>query len=435
MYIPQVNQHHHASPSSDLKQPEKGINALECFEGQLVFAEQCTDLFDSVRLNPENRRESEEAVEEKRRDEDLEKTIEVKYWNDQKLQNKMEDDFLARSFGLEVKDQEMRGKTSANQNAADGATHKKEANTEFSQERILNKKPHLLNPIVQQNLQQGQEKEDFLELLKTNSESVNKALVSNFNLPESSENSKETELPKNLPFQFGVKLNRQNSSLKIAPENGSDIKINNSDQLSGKTDQSAQFSLKKDSSLLKNQTEKNPASINKKFVNDLSLASRENQKLEGNQATKETASQVSKQSNIQEVIDNVKILLSTGKDTIIIRLAPEHLGKLEIKLKKSNGVLSGELRVENQEAKDLLQSEFVQLQKDLETQGIKLENFSIYVKGEDFANSEVSKTQKNQRFAKDSEKTGAKKDPVRSVAQIKTPSTSANNNSGLNILA
>ncbi len=435
MHIPQVNQHHQTSPSNDSKQAEQETSMLGSFAGQLVFAEQSTDLFNHVGLNPENRRDFEETIDEKRRNEDLEKTIDVKYWNDQKLEHQVEDDMLARGFGLEIKNQEMIGRATDSENASEGVVHKKNMNSEFSQERILNKKPHLLNPIVHQNLQNGQENDDFLELLKANNESPNKTLLSNFSFSESNEIPKETDIAKNSPFQFGEKLNRQSTTSKIASENGSDLKVKNAGMLSNKADQSTQFSLKKDNSPLNSQNEKNTASLSKKSVNDLNLASKENQKLEGNQGIKEIASKEPKQSNIKEIIDNVKILLSSGKDTIIVRLAPEHLGKLEIKLKKFNGTLSGELKVENQEAKELLKSDFAQLQQDLEAQGIKMEYFSIFVKGELPTDSEFSKVQKNQRLSANSKKNELTQDPVKSGAHIAQSSSPIKNNSGLNILA
>lgn len=88
---------------------------------------------------------------------------------------------------------------------------------------------------------------------------------------------------------------------------------------------------------------------------------------------------VSEPVNVKEVISNVRIMLSAGKSEMVMKLRPEHLGKLEIKLRKVGDKLTGRFKVENSKAKRILESQLPQLQQGLEEQGIHIEEFSVLV--------------------------------------------------------
>ena len=80
---------------------------------------------------------------------------------------------------------------------------------------------------------------------------------------------------------------------------------------------------------------------------------------------------------IREVVNKVKLMISAKKSEIIMRLTPDHLGKLEVRLKKDGDRMTGLLKVENQSVKELLTARVAELQQALEIQGIQIEDFII----------------------------------------------------------
>ncbi|MBU3917509.1 flagellar hook-length control protein FliK, partial [bacterium] len=87
-------------------------------------------------------------------------------------------------------------------------------------------------------------------------------------------------------------------------------------------------------------------------------------------------------TNVREIAGNLRIMLSAKKGEMTVNLAPEHLGKLEIKLKKNGDKMSGEFKVENKEAEEMLKSRFSELRETLENQGIKIDEFTVILKDE-----------------------------------------------------
>ena len=100
--------------------------------------------------------------------------------------------------------------------------------------------------------------------------------------------------------------------------------------------------------------------------------------------------------DVKEIAGKVKLMISNDKSEITMKLTPEHLGKLEIKLKKDGAQISAQLKVESIAAKELLEEQLPQLQKDLENQGIQVKDFNIFVKPENMGQSEFAFNQDQQ---------------------------------------
>jgi len=97
-------------------------------------------------------------------------------------------------------------------------------------------------------------------------------------------------------------------------------------------------------------------------------------------------------ANVKEVVGNIRIMLNTDKNEMIMRLNPEHLGKLEIKLKKDGEATIASMKVENLEAKTLVESQLSQLRKNLQDQGVMVSEFKVFL-NEDIA------TKPSQKFS------------------------------------
>lgn len=79
------------------------------------------------------------------------------------------------------------------------------------------------------------------------------------------------------------------------------------------------------------------------------------------------------------VMEEVKISLGQNKTQMQIKLYPETLGKLTIKLSSENGVMNASFFAENDKAKLIIESQMAELRKILESQGIQVQNLSVTV--------------------------------------------------------
>ena len=86
------------------------------------------------------------------------------------------------------------------------------------------------------------------------------------------------------------------------------------------------------------------------------------------------------QVEIKEIAGKIKLMISAKKSEIIMRLTPEHLGKLEFRLKKEGDQMTGLLKVDNNSVRELLGARVADLRQALENQGIYIEDFTIVVR-------------------------------------------------------
>lgn len=88
--------------------------------------------------------------------------------------------------------------------------------------------------------------------------------------------------------------------------------------------------------------------------------------------------QVAQQDIQTQIIDQAK-LIKTAEDTqMVIKLKPEHLGELTLKVSVDHGVVSASFHTENVQVRAMLESSLVQLKQDLQNQGIKVDNVNVY---------------------------------------------------------
>ncbi len=433
MQIPQVNQHQHVPSGTDSKQPGKETNLLSSFEGQLINAEQVTDLFSNERMSLENRKEYEKAVSDKRKSDDHEKDIDVKYWSELQLTDQVKEDLTAKSFGMGLKTQEMENISNANQLSFHKAADQKALNQEVGRENILSKKPHLLNPIVDQKNQSLNDGPSFSEMLQSKSEQQVKTNQATVDFSALQQVAKEGDPIIASSVHAGQNTKPMQNQLKTAIESPGLIKAKMEGGLSAKMEKPAQFGAERRTFEPLTAKLEKPAVLTKGAESEINVSAKEGQKSDTAGTIKETASNTQRQSTLQEVVDNIKVMLSSGKDSIVVRLTPEHLGKLEIKLKKANGVLSGEMKVETLEARDLLQSSFSDLQQDLDSQGIRLESFSVLVKGDNTSKIEVA-ANKNEKTNLAKKGGDSKNQPKETSSGSSTMHQKSGNDPDLNIL-
>ncbi|MBT7892275.1 MAG: flagellar hook-length control protein FliK [Deltaproteobacteria bacterium] len=141
--------------------------------------------------------------------------------------------------------------------------------------------------------------------------------------------------------------------------------------------------------------------------------------------------------NIKDVVGNVKFMISSKTNEMVMKLAPEHLGKMEIKLRKEGDKLTGRFKVDSQQAKEAIESKIPQLKEALAEHGVHVEEFTVIINGEDDSNGAFAFNQGHEGDAGQSSDTGTSENESRLNTQTaeNTTNVSSRNTSGLNIYA
>ena len=338
------------------------------FEHELFVAQSDTEWFTKSDTQSEKERIQKEQSERKRLDEQYADVIAA-------------DSTKVMRFTDDLQEESFQKQTLSKQEAFDGAVQKK----------LAGPKAHLATPAVQGEETTEDIKMRFAEVLsKSSEENAQKKPVDLKTLGVKPENTQSNSAKLSGLSQMAEML--QKSGLPNGAQNAVNaqnlqldrptVRSLSEGQLSdmGQKNQSANgqsTKLTAKTSLSKGQATNTSGSSLTGELNKTDL----------NSQAKSLESQNNRPVNIEEVVGKVKLMLSTNKNEMVMRLAPEHLGKLEIRLKKEGDKLIGRFKVQSTEAKRALETQFSQLQQGLEEQGIKVEEFSILVDDQSSAES------------------------------------------------
>ncbi len=82
---------------------------------------------------------------------------------------------------------------------------------------------------------------------------------------------------------------------------------------------------------------------------------------------------------LKQIVDKASVVLSKDKAEMIVDLKPDHLGKLSLKVVTERGIMTAQIMAENQQVKQIIESNFNVLRDALEKQGITVQQFSVSV--------------------------------------------------------
>lgn len=83
--------------------------------------------------------------------------------------------------------------------------------------------------------------------------------------------------------------------------------------------------------------------------------------------------------NFSKIIDEINVAYRTNKNTINLKLEPESLGKLSVKINSENGVLNASFYVDNERAKRAIEEQIQQLRDTLVQQGLNISDINVQV--------------------------------------------------------
>lgn len=88
---------------------------------------------------------------------------------------------------------------------------------------------------------------------------------------------------------------------------------------------------------------------------------------------------ISKSEIVNQVVKKADIILREGHSEMIMKLEPESLGKLNLKIVVEKGLVTAKFIAESLQVKEVLESSFNQLKDALQEKGISVQNFSVSV--------------------------------------------------------
>ncbi len=112
------------------------------------------------------------------------------------------------------------------------------------------------------------------------------------------------------------------------------------------------------------------------FVNQLKEAVNTNIQTQGSQFM---AADVDYESIIRQISEQIKIQVTEDMSSMEMYLNPESLGKVEMNLVLKEGLLTARFVVENEQVKEAMESQMMQLQEDLDKQELKVESIEVTV--------------------------------------------------------
>ncbi len=82
----------------------------------------------------------------------------------------------------------------------------------------------------------------------------------------------------------------------------------------------------------------------------------------------------------KQVNDNIKVFVTEGHSEIEIKLEPESLGKLSLKVVTEQGMMVAKFEAESQKVKEIIESNMNTLKRNLEEQGVKVQSLDVSVR-------------------------------------------------------
>lgn len=113
--------------------------------------------------------------------------------------------------------------------------------------------------------------------------------------------------------------------------------------------------------------------------------------LEPGQVTMESVERLQQmQEIVEQVVERIKVTLSADTTSMELQLNPENLGKVNVSVVSKNGEMTATFTVENQLAKEALESQMTTLKDNLNEQGIKVDAIEVTVAQNGFSQNEFS---------------------------------------------
>lgn len=103
---------------------------------------------------------------------------------------------------------------------------------------------------------------------------------------------------------------------------------------------------------------------------------------------------------IQQITTHMKIHMKPDVSELSLRLKPEYLGNMSLKLVSEKGLVTAQIIVDNQQVKGMIESQLHQLRQTLSEQGVKVEHVQVFLQQENSQHSQQQQQMKQQKSRK-----------------------------------
>ena len=94
--------------------------------------------------------------------------------------------------------------------------------------------------------------------------------------------------------------------------------------------------------------------------------------------TMQAASDIDPQNIVTQIVDQARLTNSAQNSEMVIKLNPEHLGELTLKVAVSNGLVTATFHSNNSDVRTVLEASVIQLKQEMVNAGIKVNYVGVY---------------------------------------------------------
>lgn len=126
-------------------------------------------------------------------------------------------------------------------------------------------------------------------------------------------------------------------------------------------------------------TNENEVELNTQFVfpnkNEISIAVDELDILDKSEA-------IDKKDIINQIVEKVKFDFQNPKNEVKIKLKPDVLGEMVMKIGVEKGVVTAKIVVDNHKTKEIIEGNLIQLKEEIKNTGLEIKTFEVFVKND-----------------------------------------------------
>lgn len=126
-------------------------------------------------------------------------------------------------------------------------------------------------------------------------------------------------------------------------------------------------------------TNENEVELNTQFVlsnkNEISIAVDELDMLDKSEA-------IDKKDIINQIVEKVKFDFQNPKNEVKIKLKPDVLGEMVMKIGVEKGVVTAKIVVDNHKTKEIIEGNLIQLKEEIKNTGLEIKTFEVFVKND-----------------------------------------------------
>ena len=138
--------------------------------------------------------------------------------------------------------------------------------------------------------------------------------------------------------------------------------------------------------------------------------------------------------DVEQIMSRVRVLRENDSQQITLKLQPEHLGQVTMKVRQSGGELQVDMRVDNMMAKQIIESGFDNLKSRFLDQELAYDQLSLNIEVDQRSASQYDRDQQNSKFGEETASTARGETEEEIVPDlINRRSTANNSESALNI--